>query len=42
MHVLLFAPGPETATRVPVLACADALRAGATVEVVPLDSDAER
>lgn len=41
MHVLLFAPGPETATRVPVLACADALRAGATVDVLPLDSDAE-
>lgn len=41
MHVLLFAPGPETATRVPVLACVDALRKGATVDVVPLDSDAE-
>jgi hypothetical protein len=41
MHVLLFAPGAETATRVPVLACADALRKGATVEVVPLDSDTE-
>jgi len=41
MHVLLFAPGPETATRVPVLACVDALRKGATVDVVALDSDAE-
>lgn len=41
MHVLLFAPGAETATRVPVLACTDALRKGATVEVVPLDSDEE-
>jgi hypothetical protein len=41
VHVLLFAPGPETASRVPVLACVDALRQGATVEIVPLDSDAE-
>ncbi len=41
MHVLLFAPGAETAARVPVLACVDALRSGATVDVVPLDSDAE-
>lgn len=41
MHVLLFAPGPETATRVPVLSCADALRRGASVDVVPLDSDAD-
>jgi hypothetical protein len=41
VHVLLFAPGPETATRVPVLACADALRDGAEVDIVPLDSDAD-
>jgi hypothetical protein len=41
MHVLLFAPGPETATRVPVLACVDALRKGATVDVIPLETDAE-
>lgn len=41
MHVLLFAPGPETASRVPVLTCADALREQSVTEVVPLDSDEE-
>ncbi|HEV2087998.1 MAG TPA: hypothetical protein VGR21_06780, partial [Cryptosporangiaceae bacterium] len=41
MQVLLLAPGPGVATRVPVLACADALRDGASVEVVPAESDAE-
>jgi hypothetical protein len=38
VNVLLLAPG--SATRVPVLRCADALRAGARVEVVDVDSDA--
>ncbi|HEY0359697.1 MAG TPA: diacylglycerol kinase family protein [Mycobacteriales bacterium] len=37
VDVLLLAPG--SATRVPVLQCADALRAGAVVEVVDVDSD---
>jgi hypothetical protein len=41
VHVLLFAPGPGTATRVPVLACSDALKRGASVEIVPLDADSE-
>jgi hypothetical protein len=41
VHVLLFAPGPGTAARVPVLACADALGRGATTAVVPLETDAE-
>jgi hypothetical protein len=35
--VLLLAPG--SATRVPVLACADELRTGATVDIVDVDSD---
>jgi hypothetical protein len=39
VQVLLLAPGADT--RVPVLNCADALRRGAAVEVVPLTSDAE-
>jgi hypothetical protein len=38
VEVLLLAPG--TATRVPVLTCADELRAGATVDIVDVDSDA--
>jgi hypothetical protein len=38
VDVLLLAPG--SATRVPVLTCADALRAGASVEVLDVDSDA--
>jgi hypothetical protein len=37
VNVLLLAPG--SATRVPVLRCVDALKAGATVEVVDVDSD---
>jgi hypothetical protein len=37
VNVLLLAPG--SATRVPVLRCADALKAGAAVEVVDVDSD---
>ncbi|SHN44176.1 diacylglycerol kinase family protein [Cryptosporangium aurantiacum] len=41
MDVLLLAPGPGVATRVPVLACRDALRKGADVEVLELDSDSE-
>ncbi|WP_170323975.1 diacylglycerol/lipid kinase family protein [Cryptosporangium phraense] len=41
MDVLLLAPGPGVATRVPVLSCRDALRAGANVEVLELDSDSE-
>ncbi len=41
MHVLLLAPGAGVATRVPVLACADGLRQGASVEIVPAESDAE-
>jgi hypothetical protein len=41
VHVLLFAPGAGTAARVPVLACADALRRGGTAEIVPLEADAE-
>jgi hypothetical protein len=35
--VLLLAPG--SATRVPVLACADELRTGATVDILDVDSD---
>lgn len=38
MEVLLLAPG--SATRVPVLTCADALRTGASVTILDLDSDA--
>jgi hypothetical protein len=42
VHVLIVAPGAGTAGRVPVLACADALRAGgATVEVTEPDSHQE-
>ena len=41
MDVLLLAPGPGVATRVPVLACRDALRKGADVEVLELDSDSD-
>ena len=41
MDVLLLAPGPGVATRVPVLACRDALRKGADVEVLELDSDTD-
>ena len=41
MDVLLLAPGPGVATRVPVLSCRDALRKGANVEVLELDSDAD-
>jgi hypothetical protein len=37
VEAILLAPG--SATRVPVLRCADALRAGAAVEVVDVDSD---
>ncbi|GAA0239375.1 hypothetical protein GCM10009539_25870 [Cryptosporangium japonicum] len=41
MDVLLLAPGPGVATRVPVLSCRDALRKGANVEVLELDSDTD-
>lgn len=41
MDVLLLAPGPGIATRVPVLSCRDALRKGANVEVLELDSDTD-
>ena len=41
MDVLLLAPGPGVATRVPVLSCRDALRGSASVEVLELDSDAD-
>lgn len=41
MDVLLLAPGPGVASRVPVLSCRDALRKGADVEVVELDSDSD-
>jgi hypothetical protein len=41
VDVLLLAPGPGVATRVPVLSCRDALRRGASVEVLELDSDAD-
>lgn len=41
MDVLLLAPGPGVATRVPVLSCRDALRGSASVEVLGLDSDAD-
>lgn len=41
MDVLLLAPGPGVATRVPVLSCRDALRKGADVEVLELDSDTD-
>ncbi|MFI5959039.1 diacylglycerol/lipid kinase family protein [Cryptosporangium sp. NPDC051539] len=41
MDVLLLAPGPGVATRVPVLSCRDALRKGANVEVLELDSDSD-
>jgi hypothetical protein len=41
VHVLLFAPGPGTAARVPVLACADVLRRGSAVDIVPLEADSE-
>lgn len=41
-HVFLIAPGAGVGGRVPVLACADALRdGGATVEVVEVDSHRE-
>jgi hypothetical protein len=41
VDVLLLAPGPGVANRVPVLACRDALRGSAGVEVLELDSDAD-
>jgi diacylglycerol kinase family enzyme len=41
VDVLILAPGPGVATRVPVLACRDALRRGAGVEIVGLESDAD-
>lgn len=41
VQVVLLAPGAGTGSRVPVLACAEALRPGAEVRVVEVDSDAE-
>jgi hypothetical protein len=45
VDVLILAPGPGVATRVPVLACQDALRRGASpgsvTEIVALDSDSD-
>jgi hypothetical protein len=41
VDVLILAPGPGVATRVPVLSCRDALKGSASVEVLELDSDAD-